>query len=106
MPFSPIDIHKKVTFSREEFEDIKRLGQFSLNVYSASWALMGDPKDAAYKMGLTDQDQVVFTWFKDKEGDDPCPKFMIFIDETSKSVVLAIRGTFSLTGMYCYCSKN
>ena len=41
-------------------------------------------------------DKVIFTWFEDKEGDDHCPKFMIFTDESSKSVVLAVRGTYSL----------
>ena len=41
-------------------------------------------------------DKVIYTWFEDKEGDDHCPKFMIFNDETSKSIVLAVRGTYSL----------
>ena len=39
-------------------------------------------------------DKVIYTWFEDKEGDDHCPKFMIFTDESSKSVVLAVRGTY------------
>ena len=39
-------------------------------------------------------DKVIYTWFDDKEGDDHCPKFMIFTDESSKSVVLAVRGTY------------
>ena len=41
-------------------------------------------------------DKVIYTWFEDKEGDDHCPKFMIFTDESSKSIVLAVRGTYSL----------
>ena len=46
---------------------------------------------------FTDADKVIFTWFENKEGDDHCPKFMIFTDESSKSVVLAVRGTYSLS---------
>ena len=45
---------------------------------------------------FSDVDKVIYTWFEDKEGDDHCPKFMIFTDESSKSVVLAVRGTYSL----------
>ena len=81
-----------------EFEDAKRMAQFALNVYPSSWSWLGDPQDTtkvAQKMGLTDQDQVLFTWFDNTVG-DTCPNFIIFTDEKSKSIVLAIRGTFSL----------
>ena len=43
----PIDIKKT------DFEDAKKMGQYALNVYAASWAWMGDPKDAGAKMGLS-----------------------------------------------------
>lgn len=86
-----------IEINETEFEDDKKIGQYALNVYGASWAWMGDPKDAALKMGLSPGvDKVIFTWFEDKEGDDHCPKFMIFTDESSKSIVLAVRGTYSL----------
>ena len=39
---------------------------------------------------------MILTWFEDKEGDDHCPKFMIFTDHSTKSIVLAVRGTYSL----------
>ena len=45
----------------------------------------------------TEKDKVIFTWFEDKEGDDHCPKFMIFTDDSSKSIVLAVRGTYSFS---------
>jgi hypothetical protein len=77
----------------ESFQDDKKMGQFALDVYAASW--MSDPNDAAKKMGLENGGQdVIFTWFTD-DGDH-CPKFMIFVDDATKSVVLAIRGTYSL----------
>ena len=88
----------KVQMSINEFEDAKRMAQFAINVYPSSWSLLGDPHDTtkvAQKMGLTDQDQVLFTWFDNTVG-DTCPNFIIFTDEQSKSIVLAIRGTFSL----------
>ena len=77
-------------------------GQFALDVYGASWALtdpawMANPFNVKSKMGLSDNDEVLLTHFSDIDGEDPCPKFMIFVDESSKSIVLAIRGTFSLT---------
>ena len=73
-----------------------------MDVYGASWALtdpawMANPFNVKSKMRLSDNDEVLFTHFSDIEGEDPCPKFMIFVDESSKSIVLAIRGTFSLT---------
>jgi len=87
----PIDIDET------EFKDAKDIGQYALNVYAASWAWMGDPKDAAVKMGLSEEkDEVILTWFEDKEGDDHCPKFMVFTDHSTKSIVLAVRGTYSL----------
>ena len=82
--------------NRIEFEDCKTIGQYALNVYAASWSWMRDPQDAALKMGLDDKDEILFTWFQDQDGDDHCPKFMIFTDHDSKSIILAIRGTYSL----------
>ena len=88
----------EVQMSINEFEDAKRMAQFAINVYSASWSWLGDPQNVqvvAQKMGMTDQDEVLFTWFDNTVG-DTCPNFIIFTDEKSKSIVLAIRGTFSL----------
>ncbi len=73
------------------------MGQFALNVYDASWAWKGQPAEAAKKMGLENAEDVLFTWFEDKSGDDHCPKFMIFNDDESKSIVLAVRGTYSFS---------
>ena len=80
--------------NRDIFEEDKKMGQFALNVYAASWAWKSDHKDAAIKMGLKESDKVLKTWFTDQDGF--CPKFMIFTDHDSRSIVLAIRGTYSL----------
>ena len=85
-----------VKLSQIEFEESKRIGQFALNVYGATWAWKGDEVKVAEKMGMGINDKVLMTWFQDQDGDDFCPKFMIFTDEATKSIVLAIRGTFSL----------
>ena len=85
-----------VKLSHIEFEESKRIGQFALNVYGATWAWKGDEVKVAEKMGMGINDKVLMTWFQDQDGDDFCPKFMIFTDEATKSIVLAIRGTFSL----------
>ena len=45
--------HEPIEMNDTEFEDDKKIGQYALNVYGASWAWMGDPKDAALKMGLS-----------------------------------------------------
>ena len=101
----------EVQMSINEFEDAKRMAQFAINVYPSSWSWLGDPQDTkkvAQKMGLTDQDQVLFTWFDNTVG-DTCPNFIIFTDEKSKSIVLAIRGTFSLAdvvGNFQFFSQN
>ena len=75
-----------VKLSHIEFEESKRMGQFALNVYGATWAWMGDEDKVAKKMGMGDNDKVLMTWFQDQDGDDFCPKFMIFTDEASKSI--------------------
>ena len=87
--------HQPVKFDQAEFEESKRIGQFALNVYGATWAWMGDESNVATKMNMGTNDKVLMTWFQDQQ-DDFCPKFMIFTDESTKSIVLAIRGTFSL----------
>ena len=85
-----------IKMSPTDFEDCKRIGQFALNVYSASWAWNNEAKDVATKMGLSSNDEILFTWFADKEGQKHCPKFMLFVEKETKSIVLAIRGTYSL----------
>ena len=106
--------------NKEKFEDIKRIAQFAVNVYRAipviRCLLYGDSK---YEIGqslnnpLTDQDKI---YFIDEDGEGtsnedgeeqsvefPClrPKFIIFSDETTKSIVLAIRGTQSPNDAIC-----
>ncbi len=45
-------------------------------------------------LGLPRKEDVLFSWFWDDPGQGyHCPKFVLFVDELSKSVVLSIRGT-------------
>ena len=48
------DNQEPIKIDETEFKDAKDIGQYALNVYSASWAWMGNPKDAAVKMGLSE----------------------------------------------------
>merc|ERR1712106_527540 len=41
------------------------------------------------------QEEVLYTWFKD-DDEDHCPKFIVLADHDSMSIVLAVRGTFSI----------
>ena len=84
----------QVKLSQSEFAEAQKFGQYALDVYGAVWAWLGDEKAAANKMALKPDDQVLMTWFHDQDsGELNCPKFMIFTDEESNSIVLAIRGT-------------
>ena len=52
-------------------------------------------------MNLSDKDDILFPWFQKEENNrgsqnDHIPHFMIFIDKSTKSIVLAIRGTSSI----------
>ena len=52
-------------------------------------------------MNLSDKDNILFPWFQKEEDNrdsqnNHIPHFMIFIDESTKSIVLAIRGTSSI----------
>ena len=78
----------------EQFERHKRFARFACKVYDAS--ITTDPKKQLDELGIVDKDDVLFKWFEDKGEDAHCPKFILFLDHKSKSVVLAVRGTFSL----------
>ena len=88
---------KPIQISIDTFEDVKRISQFAFDVYFAS----NDSENAKKHLtGITDEDEIYVTYFDNyKESDDEefsylCPKFMIFTDKTSKSIVLAIKGSF------------
>ena len=47
-------------------------------------------------MGIKDPADIFLSYFTDKEDEECCPKFMVFADPETRSVVLSIRGTSSV----------
>ncbi len=76
----------------DDLEFHARMAQLACSVYGASWAK--DRADQAREMGLADESQILLTNFADID-EHHCPMFMLLVDEQSKNIVLAIRGTFS-----------
>ena len=82
---------KLADLTEKEFSTAKKMCQFALNVYDASFLV--NPREIHVKMGLNHTAMVLQTGFKEVEN-EYCPKYVIFMDDVSKSIVLAIRGTF------------
>lgn len=83
-----------VHLDQQYFALSKRFAQFAIKIYSASWAW--DLELASQEMGIEPK-SILFAWFHDHPNGPYCPKFMIFLDHPSRSIVIAIRGTLSLT---------
>jgi len=82
-----------IDLSSSQFERAKRFGQYAINMYPTSWK--GDLDSIAERMGIS-ADSILKVWFNDDEDEGHCPKFLLFLDHEVKSLVLAIRGTFSI----------
>ena len=80
----------------EEFRLHSHIANYALNVYDAS--LCSTVEKQAKTMNLNIED-ILLTNFKESspDDDDHCPRFMLFLDHSTRSVVLAVRGTFSIT---------
>jgi len=78
---------------QEQLERAKRFGQFAINVYPASWR--GSLETIGKSLGVP-EDDIVYVSFTDRPGEGHCPRFALFLDHDTRSLVLAIRGTFSL----------
>ena len=79
-------------FTTDEFEETKRIAQWAIDVYCATW----NPSQIRSSMNLEDQDEILMQFCQDDDSvndRDYVPKFIIFTDTRSKSIVLAIRGT-------------
>ena len=74
-------------------DHMKRFGVFALKMRDVVWS--ESTKDVAEVMNVKESD-IVKTWFYDDDNDLHCPKFLVFIDHETKSIVLGIRGTWSL----------
>ena len=79
-------------FTADEFKEVKRIAEWSFDMYLASW----NPSQIRSSMNLEDQDEILMQFCQDDDSvndRDYVPKFIIFTDTRSKSIVLAIRGT-------------
>jgi len=104
-----------IQMKRSEFLDAKHISEFAINVYDASAKDTEFHKTSSAEdvhgsarhdnlissMKLSKNDEILFSWFQHEEDIEyiesgqanHVPHFMIFTDESTKSVVLAIKGT-------------
>jgi hypothetical protein len=79
---------------KKKFELHQRMSAFAVGVYKAS--LCSSPKDQVSEFELDSPDDILMLGFEGNDIDHrPC--FAVLQDQQTDSVVLTIRGTFSLT---------
>ena len=76
----------------EKLDQVKRLGHYAVRMYPVSWYRSNEA--IADDLGIS-ADSILMVHFSDEEEGGHCPKFLLFLDHEIKSIVLAIRGTFS-----------
>ena len=79
------------SLSSVQLEAARRVGQFAIDVYPASWKL--NLPGIGKCLGVSEED-IVLVHFTDNPHEGHCPKFALFLDHSTRSLVLAIRGTF------------
>eukprot|EP00090_Calanus_glacialis_P013019 TRINITY_DN21635_c0_g1_i1.p1 TRINITY_DN21635_c0_g1~~TRINITY_DN21635_c0_g1_i1.p1 ORF type:complete len:358 (-),score=89.33 TRINITY_DN21635_c0_g1_i1:91-1164(-) len=82
-----------IDLSPAQFDRARRFGQYAINMYPTSWK--GDLDSIGERMGIS-ADSILMVWFNDDEDEGHCPKFLLFLDHEVNSLVLAVRGTFSI----------
>ena len=92
--------HKPLKFETENFDELKRLSRFCIHVYSAVMTEDERKEDEDSRsvkeiMEMLDKDDILLVCDRDLhlEGKKRCPRFMVFTDTRSQSIVVAIRGT-------------
>ena len=78
--------------SVEKLASARRFGHYAVRMYPVSW-YRSNPA-IAEDLGIS-PDSILMAHFTDEEDGGHCPKFILFLDHEIKSIVLAIRGTFS-----------
>lgn len=79
--------------STKVWADLKRFGQYAVRMYPLSW--VGSNEKIAKNLGVS-TDSILMVHFTDDDDGGHCPKFILFFDHVVNSIVLSIRGTFSL----------
>ena len=86
---------KPSKFEDEKMDSIRRIGEFAFKAYTVSKFKGKDDSSEVKKiLGLDSRKKILHHHSSNKEN-DYIPKFIAFIDDESKSVVLAVRGTKS-----------
>ena len=90
--------NKPLRYEEEDFKELHRLAKMATNVYNAVGyvdEVMVDEATARKAMEMADEDAILLRCNKDLhlDGIDRTPKFMVFTDKRSKSIVIAIRGS-------------
>ena len=80
---------------QELIQELKYFSNFAFKVYEAA-TLDEDDKAGAAAVLDVDEEDILMTEFTDDDGEDMCPKFVLFIDHNSESLVLSVRGTKSI----------
>ena len=102
---------KPLMFEEDEYEDLRRVAMFPLNVYKVvekefAKKIKGEegktiskewiPVDEAYireRMDMIDEDKILYISQDDMIEEVECPRFIIFTDTRSKSISICVRGT-------------
>ena len=79
--------------TEQQLVDVGRFGEIAVKMYPVSWSF--STYSAARSLGVSYEDILVEHFTDDYDGGH-CPKFLLFLDHETSSLVLAIRGTFSL----------
>lgn len=75
-----------------ETDHVKRYGEIALNMQPI---VSSSNQTIAAILSIKERD-ILHTWFVDDDSGIHCPKFIVFNDHSRKSIVLAIRGTYSI----------
>jgi len=86
------DPEPPLPLSGERLDHVKRCGHYAVRMYPVSWYRSNEA--IAEDLGIP-ADSILMVHFTDEEDGGHCPKFILFLDHEIKTIVLAIRGTFS-----------
>ena len=83
--------------SEEYMKYVRYYSEIAFNVYTAA-AKCGetDKKAIAEVMSIESEEDIIFAELTDDDGEGMCPKFILFVDHKSRSIVLTVRGTKSM----------
>ena len=88
------DKTEPTALTAQQLTDIRRFGEIAVQMYPVSWSFTSNL--AAKSLGVSSEDLLLEHFTDDAADGGHCPKFLLFVDHQTSSLVLAIRGTFSL----------